>query len=85
MRRHRYDVVLDVTRGVLVAAVVVASAVVLAPVAAADGVTVTVDGVDYPVCDVEDCSDQPGQIGVWFDRTGAAWLSTGETSQRVTR
>ena len=45
--------------------------------------TVTVDGRDYPVCAVEDCSDQPGQVGVWFDRSGAAWLSLGEYSVPV--
>jgi hypothetical protein len=44
-------------------------------------VTTTVDGVDYPVCVVEDCSDQPGQIGVWIDPTdGGRWLSVGEYS-----
>lgn len=45
--------------------------------------TVTVDNQDYPVCSVEDCSDQPGQIGVWFDRSGNPWLSQGEYSIRV--
>lgn len=45
----------------------------------------TVDGVDYPVCHEEDCSDQPGQIGVWFDRSGQGWLSLGERSFRVVR
>ena len=40
---------------------------------------VTVDDRDYPVCEQEDCSDQPGQVGVWFDPdTGEAWLSLGE-------
>ena len=48
--------------------------------------TVTVDGVDYPVCAEEDCSDRPGQIGVWFDPdTGDAWLSLGETSIPIRR
>jgi hypothetical protein len=42
------------------------------------GSDVTVDDRDYPVCDEEDCSDQPGQVGVWYDPdTGEAWLSTG--------
>jgi hypothetical protein len=42
------------------------------------GIDVTVDDRDYPVCDEEDCSDQPGQVGVWYDPdTGEAWLSTG--------
>ncbi|QFG04563.1 hypothetical protein SEA_JEEVES_88 [Mycobacterium phage Jeeves] len=46
----------------------------------------TVDGVDYPVCSVEDCSDQPGQIGIWIDQdTGNQWLSQGETSYRIER
>lgn len=44
----------------------------------------TVDGHDYPVCAVEDCSDQPGQVGLWLDSdTGDWWLSTGETSVLV--
>jgi hypothetical protein len=48
--------------------------------------TVTVDGTDYPVCAQEDCSDVPGQLGVWFDPdTGNAWLSLGEYSVPVTR
>ena len=50
-----------------------------------DGITVTVDGVDYPVCAVEDCSDQPGQVGVWNDPdTGRGWLSVGEVSYLIT-
>ena len=37
-----------------------------------------------PTCSVEDCSDQPGQIGLWLDRdTGNWWFSTGETSALV--
>lgn len=39
--------------------------------------TTTVDGTDYPVCAEEDCSDQPGQVGVWFN-DGRAWLILGE-------
>lgn len=32
-----------------------------------------------PTCVEEDCSDQPGQIGLWLDRdTGNWWFSTGE-------
>ncbi|QXO13363.1 hypothetical protein SEA_TROOPER_86 [Mycobacterium phage Trooper] len=46
----------------------------------------TVDGIDYPVCSEEDCSDQPGQIGIWIDPdTGNQWLSIGETSYRIER
>ncbi|AKF14249.1 hypothetical protein SEA_LUCHADOR_85 [Mycobacterium phage Luchador] len=46
----------------------------------------TVDGVDYPVCVEEDCSDQPGQIGIWIDQdTGNQWLSLGEESYRIER
>jgi len=41
-------------------------------------ITVTVDGTDYPVCDVEDCSDQPGGIGVWFNG-GRGYLELGPT------
>lgn len=41
----------------------------------------TVDGVDYPICTLEDCSDQPGQIGVWISPIdGQRWLSVGEYS-----
>ncbi|AMO44046.1 hypothetical protein BJD46_gp78 [Mycobacterium phage Bactobuster] len=44
----------------------------------------TVDGQDYPVCTEEDCSDQPGQIGLWLDKdTGNWWLSLGEQSYLV--
>ena len=46
--------------------------------------TVTVDGRAYPVCQMEDCSDQPGQIGVWFDVGGNAWLSVGDHSVYLT-
>lgn len=40
----------------------------------------TVDGVDYPLCAEEDCSDQPGQLGVWINSEGERWLSVGEYS-----
>ena len=41
--------------------------------------TTTVDGIDYPVCMVEDCSDQPGQIGVWTSKNdGRSYLIIGE-------
>ncbi|KRD08597.1 hypothetical protein ASE48_08515 [Mycobacterium sp. Root265] len=47
---------------------------------------VTVDGVDYPVCSEEDCSDQVGQVGVWISpRTGEHWLSLGEHSIHIER
>ncbi|QHB37371.1 hypothetical protein I5G58_gp069 [Mycobacterium phage BirdsNest] len=37
-----------------------------------------------PTCVEEDCSDQPGQIGLWLDRdTGNWWFSTGESSALV--
>jgi hypothetical protein len=47
--------------------------------------TWTVDGVDYPQCVMEDCSDVAGQVGVWIDPdTGDHWLSLGtERSVRV--
>jgi hypothetical protein len=48
-----------------------------------DSATVTVDGVDYPVCAEEDCSDQPGQIGVWTNSEGDRYLSLGEYSLYV--
>lgn len=40
----------------------------------APSVTMTVDGIDYPVCAEEDCSDQPGQIGVWYSKHDQRWL-----------
>ncbi|QBJ01170.1 hypothetical protein PBI_ARISSANAE_85 [Mycobacterium phage Arissanae] len=52
----------------------------------ASSTTGTVDGVDYPYCSLEDCSDQPGQVGIWIDRdTGNQWLSLGETSYLIQR
>lgn len=47
-------------------------------------VLVTVDGVDYPLCAEEDCSDQPGQVGVWRN-DGRDWLIVGEDTWPVTR
>ncbi|MCV7016740.1 hypothetical protein H7I96_03210 [Mycolicibacterium aichiense] len=39
----------------------------------------TVDGYDYPVCSEEDCSDQPGQVGIWCSkRSGNCYLELGE-------
>lgn len=43
--------------------------------------TVTLNGNTYNVCAVEDCSDQPGQLGAWQSpRTGLWWISVGESS-----
>lgn len=42
----------------------------------------TVDGTDYPVCAVEDCSDQPNQIGVWRN-DGRSWLIIGEETYPI--
>jgi hypothetical protein len=37
-----------------------------------------------PVCHVEDCSDVPGQTGVWFSRSTGDWLlERGEDYTRV--
>ena len=48
-------------------------------------VTVTVDGADYPLCYVEDCSDQPNQIGVWRDPdTGDQFFIVGDSTMRIT-
>lgn len=33
---------------------------------------------ELPTCHEEDCSDQPGQIGVWTNRAGNAYLEIGE-------
>ena len=39
---------------------------------------------ELPVCAVEDCSDQPYQIGMWLDRdTGNWYYSAGEESYLV--
>ncbi|URC18171.1 membrane protein [Mycobacterium phage Zenteno07] len=50
----------------------------------------TIDRADIPniealpICAEEDCSDQPGQIGLWLDRdTGNWWLSVGESSALI--
>lgn len=70
--------------GLLIAGTVTGAAIAGAAIGQAD--TVTVDSVDYPVCSLEDCSDQPGQIGVWTDPdTGGRWLSLGEVSVEVAR
>ncbi|MCU1697859.1 MAG: First [Mycobacterium sp.] len=40
----------------------------------------TVDGVDYPVCAQEDCSDVVQQTGVWYSKSRGQWLlELGET------
>ena len=31
-----------------------------------------------PTCAVEDCSDQPGQVGLWTSREGNAYIEIGE-------
>jgi|JI102314A2RNA_FD_contig_111_259601_length_5021_multi_3_in_0_out_0_14 hypothetical protein len=53
------------------------------PEADASPATETVDGVEYPICEQEDCSDQPGQIGVWINSEGERWLSVGEYSLHI--
>lgn len=72
---------------VVMAATMVVGGVHTTGVAIADPVTVTVDGREYPLCAVEDCSDQPGQVGVWRSRTGPAgdWLIVGEDTYPITR
>lgn len=79
------------TTAVIIGAEVALAAILTTGVALGHGTayadevtTLTVDGTDYPVCAVEDCSDQPGQIGVWIDPdTGNHWLSIGEQSYQV--
>lgn len=44
------------------------------PAYADDSVVMTVDGTDYPVCHVEDCSDQPNQTGLWYSHHLGRWL-----------
>ncbi|QFG11602.1 hypothetical protein PBI_BOGOSYJAY_89 [Mycobacterium phage BogosyJay] len=47
---------------------------------------VTVDAYTYPVCALEDCSDQPNQIGVWRDSdTGRDFLILGERTYSIER
>ncbi|QGH80649.1 hypothetical protein SEA_RAHALELUJAH_89 [Mycobacterium phage Rahalelujah] len=47
---------------------------------------VTVDAYSFPVCDLEDCSDQPNQIGVWRDSdTGRDFLILGERTYTIER
>lgn len=31
-----------------------------------------------PVCELEDCSDQPGQVGLWTSNEGIAYIEIGE-------
>lgn len=46
--------------------------------------TISYDGVTYyPICELEDCSDQPDQVGVWINSEGQHWLSLGEFSLLV--
>ncbi|WKW87301.1 hypothetical protein SEA_CHARGERPOWER_86 [Mycobacterium phage Chargerpower] len=53
---------------------------------ATPGDLVTVDGSTFPLCALEDCSDQPNQIGVWTDPdTNQQWLSIGERSYPIER
>lgn len=55
--------------------------------AEASPATVNLSDIDidqFPECIEEDCSDQPGQVGVWLDEdTGNWWLSLGEKSYLV--
>ena len=46
--------------------------------------TTVVDGIEYAVCAEEDCSDQPGQIGVWRN-DGRSWLIIEEATYPITR
>lgn len=43
-----------------------------------------VDGKEYPVCHVEDCSDMPNQIGVWTNKKGMSFLIIGENTYPIT-
>jgi hypothetical protein len=73
--------------GVAIAGVLSGAAIAGSAIGSADpSEHVTVDGTLYPVCSLEDCSDQAAQVGVWFDPdTGNAWLSLGDYSVPVTR
>lgn len=42
------------------------------------------ESTQIPICQFEDCSDQPSQIGMWKDEdTGNWWVSVGESSYLV--
>jgi hypothetical protein len=44
-----------------------------------DVVLVSESNLDvYPQCAEEDCSDQPGQVGVWLSNEGNSYLELGE-------
>ncbi|AOT24738.1 hypothetical protein PBI_STASIA_82 [Mycobacterium phage Stasia] len=60
----------------------IAAIIALSPVGTVD--LTDIEPSVYPVCVEEDCSDQPGQVGMWLDRdTGNWYLSLGETSLAV--
>jgi hypothetical protein len=77
---------MHITRTVASLAITVAAiAGITAPITSADEVTRTVDGVDYPVCSMEDCSDQAGQVGIWYSKSMDHWLLiSGEHTQVIT-
>jgi hypothetical protein len=68
----------DMTMNRMLASLAIASFAVVgiasSPIASAVSSTMTVDGVDYPVCAEEDCSDQVNQVGVWFSHSMDHWL-----------
>lgn len=46
-----------------------------------DVVLVSESNLDaYPQCIEEDCSDQPGQVGVWVSNEGDSYLELGESA-----
>lgn len=73
----------------LVVGTVVGSALVFVPMQLGTAIaratepseTTTVDGTDYPVCSLEDCSDQLG-VGVWRN-DGHAWLIVGDATYPI--
>ncbi|AEM05903.1 hypothetical protein TIROTHETA9_84 [Mycobacterium phage TiroTheta9] len=61
--------------------------IIAALIALGIGPTVDLSDIDIdmlPECVEEDCSDQPGQVGMWLDEdTGNWYLSLGESSVLV--
>ena len=58
--------------------------VLLAPAANAEGTVLLSDIEDItslPICQLEDCSDQPGQVGLWEDTDTGDWYLSRSASE----
>lgn len=74
LRCHTHDMTMNRFFASLAIASFAVVGIASSPIASAVSSTMTVDGVDYPVCAMEDCSDQTNQVGVWFSRSMDHWL-----------